>query len=355
MPKRLSKTTKSNLDKCRAAAIAAVDAYNRPGPRFRTALYVVLIVLAWQAFFHAYYYNRKHKPWYQSGDGPSRTNKGVRYQKIDGEPKHWDLSKCLAVYFGGNQDPARKNLEFLLGLRNKIEHRHLPDLDPILYGECQAALMNLEDYLANEFGDWYGLSESLAVSLQFSRANPPEQKKALEMLAGSAKTVMDYVERFRGGLTDLVLNDIGYSYRVFLVPKTANRQSSADAAIEFVHINAATDEELEDLKKLNVLIREKYIPIANLDISKPGSVVEMVSANVPFVFNMHHHTMAWKYFQVRPTSESNNPESTDQSFCVFDEAHKDYLYRRAWVDKLIRELSDPDRFKEITQQAPQKR
>lgn len=66
MPNRLSKITKSHVEKCRMAVIAAVDAYNRPGPAFKAALYVVLIVLAWQAFFHAYFYKRGQNPWYQS-------------------------------------------------------------------------------------------------------------------------------------------------------------------------------------------------------------------------------------------------------------------------------------------------
>ena len=39
--------------------------------------------------------------------------------------------------------PSRKNIEFFLGLRNKIEHRYYPELDPALYGECQAMLMIL--------------------------------------------------------------------------------------------------------------------------------------------------------------------------------------------------------------------
>lgn len=225
----------------------------------------------------------------------------------------------------------------------------------MLYGECQASLMNLEDYLVNEFGSLYGLSDSLAVSLQFSRANPPEKTRAREKISGSAKTVIEYVDRFRGGLTDLVLNDIGYSYRVFLVPTVANRKGTADAAIEFVPMKAVTDEEIERLKKLSVLVKEKHIPIANLNLSKPGVVVEVVSTRLPFMFNMHHHTMAWKYFQVRPTGTSNNPENTDQSFCVFDRAHRDYLYKNAWIEKLTRELSDPVRFKKITQQDAQKR
>ena len=106
MAAKLSLLTKSNLEKCQVTAIAAVDSYNRPGPRFRTALYVVLIVMAWQAFFHAYYYKRNRKPWYQSRT--SRHKKGMRYERADGEPKHWDRSKCLAEYFRDRQPPERK-------------------------------------------------------------------------------------------------------------------------------------------------------------------------------------------------------------------------------------------------------
>ena len=350
MAAKLSMPTKSNLEKCRVSAIAAVGSYNRPGPRFRTALYVVLIVMAWQAFFHAYFYKQNRKPWYRSRT--SGEGKGVRYEKVDGEPKHWDLSTCLTEYFCDSHPPVRKNLEFLVGLRNKIEHRNLPQLDPTLYGECQAALMNLEDYLVREFGDRYGLEESLFLALQFSRIRPPEQKMAVRGLTRSAKSVMDYIERFRGGLNDQVLNDHGYSYRVFLVPKLANRESSADAAIEFVHIDQVDEEQKAKLDKLNVLIKDRHIPVVNLDKKKPKQVVDTVSDGLPFVFNLHHHTMAWKHFRVRPVGNSNRPEQTNDKYCVYDSAHKDYLYTKAWMDKLIRELSDPEKFQQITGKPP---
>src|SRR5690606_36126209 len=142
---------KQNLAKCRASAIAAVEVYNRPGARFRTAQYLVLIVIAWTAFFHGYFFGKNRNPWYRTRT--SGTGRGVRYQRIDGEPKHWDLAECLKQYFGSNNPAERQTLEFLLGLRNKIEHRHLPELDASLYGECQAALLNLEDMLVATFGD----------------------------------------------------------------------------------------------------------------------------------------------------------------------------------------------------------
>jgi Domain of unknown function (DUF3644) len=63
MPK--AKNVKDNLEKCRTSAIAAVDVYNRPGPRFRTAQYIVLITMAWTALFHALFYRKGKRPWYR--------------------------------------------------------------------------------------------------------------------------------------------------------------------------------------------------------------------------------------------------------------------------------------------------
>ena len=65
MPKALPQTAKDNLEKCRSAAIAAVESYNRPGPRFRTAQYIVMITIAWTGLFHAIFYKKRRNPWYR--------------------------------------------------------------------------------------------------------------------------------------------------------------------------------------------------------------------------------------------------------------------------------------------------
>jgi hypothetical protein len=350
MPKGLPQSVKDNIEKCRAATIAAVDVYNRPGPRFRTAHYIVLIVIAWTALFHAIFYRKRTKPWYKTkGKNP----KGDRYVHVEGEPKHWDLGECLKQHFGGNNPAERKNLEFLIGLRNKIEHRHLPELDAGLYGECQAALLNLEELLTSEFGARYALAEQLAVSLQFTELIPAEKKKAAkELAAGAAKSVKDYVEKFRAGLPSSTLNSTKYSFNVFLVPKVANRKELADAAVEFIKVDETNKEELDRLEKLNVLIKEKHIPIANLDLHKPTQVVAKVQARIPHKFTIASHTAAWHHFNARPEAGGAKPEATDAKFCVYDAAHKDYLYTDAWVDKLSKDLADAQTFQTIVGVAP---
>ena len=67
-------------------------------------------------------------PWYvESGSGT-----GVKYNEIDDDPWHWDLAECVRRYYGDDNPPQRKNLEFTVALRNKIEHRDHPELDPAL-------------------------------------------------------------------------------------------------------------------------------------------------------------------------------------------------------------------------------
>ena len=132
MPRGLPQAVKDNIEKCQMSALAAVESYNRPGKRFRTAQFLVMIIIAWTALFHAIFYRRNIKPWFKARNG--------RYIRVDGDPKHWDITECLKQYYGSDNPPVRKNLEFLVGLRNKIEHRHLPELDASLYGECQAEM-----------------------------------------------------------------------------------------------------------------------------------------------------------------------------------------------------------------------
>lgn len=350
MPRRLPQKVRTHLEKCKWAALAAVETYNRPNNPFRSALYTVLITIAWTALFHAVFHKRGRNPWYRrkQGDG----GRGVRYVQVDGDPKHWELGECLKQYFRDRTTPVRKNLEFLIGLRNKIEHRQVPELDPSLYGECQATLMNLESMIVEQFGQTYALTEQLAVSLQFSQSSPAVQQKAIRNLVQcEAKTVTDYIERFRGRLSPNILNSQSYSYSVFLVPKLANRESAADVAVQFVHIDEASDADLKRLSQLNVLIKDKHIPIANLDLYRPSQVVEQLDQVLPVQITMHHHTMAWKYFRVRPPYGASRPKDTQPVYCVYDEAHGDYLYTQAWIDKLAAEFSTEEGIERVLGQA----
>lgn len=348
---RLPRVVQQHLEKARSSAIAAVENYNKPGVVFRTRTYTILMIIAWTALFHAIFYRKKVKPWYvKSGMG-----RAVRYEKVDGEPRHWELAECLRHYYGPDNPPERKNLEFMLRLRNKIEHRDHSELDPALYGECQALLMNFEDLLVKEFGNEYALAEHLAVALQFSALLPSDQEEAIKRLERStAQDIIEFIEAFRADLPPEVLESSRFSLKVFLLPKIANRESAADLAVEFVPYDPSKPEEMEELRKVTALIKEKRIPIASKGLIKPGEVVAKLKECLPFKVTMYTHTRAWKHYKVRPESGSENPEQTRAQFCVYDELMDGYGYTEAWVRYLCRRLRDPAEYRKVAGQDPER-
>src|SRR5688500_8780400 len=118
---RLPNVVVSNLHKAREAALLGVEAYNRVATAFRSAGYIVLMIIAWTALFHAIFFKRKIKPYY-------RKKNSKRFERVEGEYKTWQLSECLQQFYGNDNPSVRKNLELFIGLRNKIEHRFLPQL-----------------------------------------------------------------------------------------------------------------------------------------------------------------------------------------------------------------------------------
>ena len=131
--------------KAREAAILALDIYNRPATIFKTEGFIVMMVIAWTALFHAIFEKRGVFYFYRHKDGTP--------VEIDNEYKAWELKTCIKEFYGDSNNPIRSNLDFIIGLRNKIEHRYVPAIDLHVAGECQALLLNLDDFFSDQFGD----------------------------------------------------------------------------------------------------------------------------------------------------------------------------------------------------------
>ena len=160
--------------KARQSAILALDVYNRPATEFRTEGYIVLMVMAWTAALHAIFER-------DSVDYTHRQENGDAVV-IDGDEKAWALSDCLRARFGDGNPPIRRNLDFIIRLRNKIEHRYAPGIDAHVPGECQALLLNFDRLMSEEFGDYYSISDSLSAPLQATTLRDTARTAALRPL-----------------------------------------------------------------------------------------------------------------------------------------------------------------------------
>src|SRR3972149_5918974 len=115
MSRGLPNNVKKCLCKAQDSALLAVEMYNKPAIRFKSSGYIVLMVISWTALYHAIFYRKNIKPIY-------RQPGSRRFLLIEGDFKYWELHTCLEKYYKTDtQNPVRKNLEFFIRLRNKIE------------------------------------------------------------------------------------------------------------------------------------------------------------------------------------------------------------------------------------------
>ncbi len=331
----------SLVAKAKESAALAVDVYNRPGTSFRTAGYLVMMVVAWTSAMLARFRRDKVDPHYFD-------KKTGLVERVDGSPKTWSPEDCVRKTFTNDRDPVRANLVFAIRLRNKIEHTHCPPLDDSLFGECQATLNNFVAFMKKEFGEEQVLGATLNFALQTSEERSPEQLEALKRYFGpDVEALLDFVGDYREALEDEVYEDHRYRFRVLLVPGTANKARHADTAVTFIH---ADDPEAADLlKKLDVLIKEKRVEVHGSGKLLPGAVAEKVEGRIGFRFTAStHHARAVKHYEIKGPDPDNKPQRTDSRYCVYSEPHKGYLYTNAWVEKLVRSMQTAEAFKAVT-------
>ena len=340
--KRIGKNLKPYFSKARDSALLAIEVYNKPAVSFRSAGYIALMVIACTALFHAIFLRRGVNPYYKSEQG--------KFQIVDGDFRHWELGECVKQYWESDtENPVRKNLEFFIPLRNKIEHRHIPEMDGVIFGECQALLLNFDALLGQHFGTKHQLRESLSFSLQLfpSGESFAQAVKANKSLAD----VKRFIDDFRGMLSATVSGNGQFAFKAFLI-QVANHESMDTLPIQFVQYEKLTPEQQAEFEKFAIMVKWKNAKVINGELMKPGAVVTAVQNGLgnPMVdrngkskpkFNSTTHARCWKQYAARPQSGAKKPANTKLEWCSYDEAHDDYLYTKAWVNHLVEKMSDP--------------
>jgi hypothetical protein len=316
------------LHKAKEFALLAVSTYNNPYTEFKTYGFIVNIVIAYTALLHAAF-EKKGVNYFHLDDDENPIF-------IDGEEKAWELSECADNYWKGIQSPEKSNIKFLIGLRNKIEHRSLPAIDLAVSGECQSALSNFETLLVEEFGDEHALTASLAIAMQLTRISEQAQIDALKQLQkDNYRVVREYMETYRNDLNDDVVQSQKYRVRAFLVPKLGNHAKSSDFAVEFINVNKLTEDELQNYEQGVAFIKGVENPFK----LRPSKVVELVSKKIDH-FNIALHTKCWKLYESRPRGTERNFKG---EYAAFVEGFEGYLYSTQWADFLIKELKNDDK------------
>jgi hypothetical protein len=317
----------------KAEALLAVELYNTTGERRSLEAFVVHMHLAWLYLLHAEftrdgvdfrYWDKDHR----------------RLIRVDGEPKTWGLAECARRRWPAANEPVRRNLEFFIGLRNRIEHRHQDAVGVAVAGHAQAMILNYETELVAAFGADEGLADRLRFPVFLTSLTSSGAAAIKKVRAQLPVRAARYINDFHDGLDRVVASDPKFEFRVHLVPQLGSRTAS-DLAISFVpleSLNAEARRALEEIGSAGLIATKvRHEPVQYLNWYRPKDVVRKLADIVPG-FTMNSHTEAWRRHGVRPNSDAVDPAATDPRYCIYDRAHGDYLYSDAWAEKLIAEL-----------------
>lgn len=349
MSRGLPQNVKRSLNKALDSALLAVETYNKPAIKFKSGGYIVLMCIAWTSLFHSIFFKKCLKPYYKDKNNPKR------YKYVNGERQFWELKECVKEYFKDENSPIRKNLEFFIPLRNKIEHKFMPEIDSNIFAECQALLLNFDKIVEKEFGEIYCLRESLSFALQLFPSN-----KTLNISISSSKDsekVIKFIENYRSSISTDIIQSGEYSFKAFLI-QVANHKSNEALPIQFYAYDKLSDSEKKNIERIAGLIKEKHIPVSNKDMLKPATVVKMVQENLgnPKInrgkkkvdkFNIDTHTRCWKKYEVRPDNNNEHPEQTNPKYCLYDEPNDSYLYTYDWADFLTEKMKDEKEYQSL--------
>jgi hypothetical protein len=320
----------------RNAAFAALRIWNDPTSSFRTGSFSLLFVTAWNSLSIAIL-QRQGEEWRELDD----QGKPALYQ---GREKAKEVLDLLAAALpGDHRRGLRENVRFWVGLRNQVAHRHLPALDAIVIPYAQAGLLNFEETLGSEFGEEYLLGESLSVPLQLSGFRDPGLLASLKRMQASLPLDVQAFLADAASASPELLSDPSYILRVAFVPAVPASGRSPDAIAYFVRPGEVPDELAEALDRFVVLPKVARPARPNLGAKH---VVAEVQSRIPFRFTVNMHATVTRRLEVRPEANAIDPAVTDPRFCEYVPAVKLHLYNQAWVDRLVKQLSTVEGFRE---------
>jgi hypothetical protein len=269
------------LIKAREAMIAAVHLFNSAGLTFRTELFIVTGIIAWTYLLHAWFRREGIDYRYVKADGTVQKTK-------QGEDCYWELGKCLRHARCPIPPRAIKNLDFLSELRHEIEHRSTSRIDDAVSAKLQACCINFNDAIKTLFGPQYGLERRLPIALQFVTFSS-DQRAVLKKASGLPAHIETMIDAFHHGLTAEEQADPHFAYRVAFVPKTGNRASRADLAVEFVKPDS------DEAREINrVLLKE-----VDKRRHTAKQVLALMNAEGYLRFNQQSHTNLWKALEAK--------------------------------------------------------
>ena len=306
------------LVRAREAMLLAVQLFNTPRIAFKTGVFSMLANVAWTYLLHEFY---------------ERNGQAI----VNSQGYTLLLSQMIKREDCPLSNACKKNLDAIGEIRNLVEHKTIGPFDHKWLPLFQSTCLNFEKTLTTFFGDRLSLGRELGFSLQFAKLGSEQiaMLQGFELPPHLASLDASLAHALFDGDSD----DIEYQFKVIY---TLTSASKSKAHFQFVQPNSDEGKEIQ-----NILI--KYKPVDDIWPFKPTDVAERVKKASGRHFTVDKHTRACRFFKVRPKSDAHHPEITESKYCIYHPPFKSYTYSQAWIDFLVSEISDNEKWSEVSQ------
>jgi hypothetical protein len=343
----------ATLAAAREEASFAVQLYNDSARPRTFEGFVIHMHIAWLYLLHARFERDGVDYRYRDRDDPRK------FVKVDGEYKRWELSRSAEQRWPEADHAVRKNIEFFIALRNRIEHRRARSsryLALAVSGHAQALLLNFEDELTSTFGVAHSMATKLRFPVFVGTFTTEGEASLREYQKKLPADLRRFIAEFSHGMPEALSSDRRFELRLRVVLQAAQR-GEGDLAIQFSRWDDMTEAQKQAAVELSkhgmTIVREQKRPVTGVGLIKPAEAERRVAAAIPYKFNSNHFLRARKIKRVRPEKVDKHPERTDEKYCIYDEFSREYGYTDAWISYLVTKCSSEKGFREATGREPE--
>lgn len=295
--------------KAKESMLAAVEIFNSPLITFKSETTITLVCTAWTYLLQTHCL--------ETGREIRRLEAGKTRRKFarskDGEYLTLPLPDLIDACPDILSEPTSKNLQFLIGVRNRIQHYAGHEIDSLIAPKIQANILSFKEALKTVTNNLVTIENELPYALQFSELSL-QQTKQLLTKGKSSSSLKTFILEFEGQLTPELRQSPEYQARVKL--QVVNRERGED--LRYVEVLGIGQESPDSASATYLKEVEKAKHTAS-------EIIEEMEAEGFVGFGMKNHTDLWK------AMDGKNPK---YGYC-YELAGRWFWYDK-WVNEVVR-------------------
>ena len=173
MTKNQKKLMDLMIEKSQQSFLLSLELYNKPTIKLNVEGFCIFICNAWELMFKAYLLKNNENIYYM--------DKGKRKNTT------YDLRKLIRIIMTNSNDPARINLETIIGIRNKATHLIIPEYASLLH---DVFLANIKNY-SSKMLSMLNINISDLFDTNFFSLAIPSNKEVMTVLGKYGKEIQN--------------------------------------------------------------------------------------------------------------------------------------------------------------------